>query len=191
MRWIARAAIACLWGLAATAAVAEPAASRYGAYARIGAVSEGQQGTFRNGIELGGGVDVHLSPNAALGLGFGYARQGHANLYREFESTSFSLEAHARRFFMESRVRPLAEIGLSYHRFQHHSQYSLAESPYDVRWNAPGAWLGAGAEARLTPTTALRLGIAYHFIAQSIAERGGNAEDYFASGLSVEFRPPQ
>lgn len=183
------------WLVFALAAPASPAPAwaqaRDAVYLRAGVVSEGPQHTFEKGLELGAGWERHTDLGFARGLGISFVRQADSEGFDEFEATMLSVEGHVRWAIDRARLRPLVEMGLGGYRFDWHSRWQPGEPAYEGDWIAPGGWLGLGAAVRLTAAVDARLGIAWHFIAQGIATDGGNMEDYFATGLTLEFALPR
>lgn len=181
--------------VAAFVACSSPGLAAAGGYdgfwLRVGAVSEGPQHSLRKGVEIGGGWDWHTSSALALGVGASLARQGSQFGYSEFKARFLSFEGHVRGTIGDGPVRPLAELGLGYYLFDIHALWQPGSPALDDDWNAPGMWLGIGAEARLTENLAARLGVAYHLVAQGIQVEGGNLEDYFATGLTLEVALPR
>ena len=159
-------------------------------YVRGGAVTEGVHHTLRKGVELGLGYERRLGDAFALGAGAGFARQGSKFDHDEFVAQATSVEGHSRWSIGRARIRPHLELGLGYYLFHVRSVWRVGQPGFADDWGAPGAWFGLGAEARITPAVSARLGIAYHWIAQSVALEGGNAEDYFATGLTLDYGLP-
>jgi hypothetical protein len=185
------AVFAALLAIVAPRARADDEGGTHLLYARVAGVSQGPQGTFKRGLELGVGVERRLQSRFTLGVGVGFARDRNRFDFDEFHEQAFSLEGHGRWLIGRARVRPMLEMGLGYYWLSSHELWRVGQPPaFDQDWSAPGAWFGLGAEARLVPGVVARLGIAYHFLAQSIAVEGGNAEDYFATGLTLAYGLP-
>lgn len=158
-------------------------------YARVGLVSEGMQGTLAHGLELGGGWDVPLGANFFVGLGASFARQRDRSGFADLQERFLSFDVHARGQIGHAAVRPFFEVGLGYYRYDAHFRYP-ARLPVDRAWGAPGGSLGIGTQVRLGHAFRARIGVAHHLIVQSTAYNGGNLEDYFASGLTLEYVLP-
>jgi hypothetical protein len=159
-------------------------------YLRGGVVSEGVQHTIQKGFELGLGYERRLGDEFTLGAGVGFARQGNKFDYEQFVAQATSFEGHGRWSIGRARIRPHLELGLGLYVFHGREVWRAGQPGSAADWSAPGAWAGLGAETRVTPAIAARLGFAYHLLAQSISDLGGNLEDYFATGLTLAFGLP-
>jgi opacity protein-like surface antigen len=183
--------IAIAFTLASAAIASADDGPEHSLYVRGGAVTEGVQHTLKKGVELGLGYERRLGDAFTLGAGVGFARQGSRFDHDEYVAQATSFEGHGRWSIGRARIRPHLETGLGVYVFHSRAVWRAGQPGFAADWSAPGAWLGLGAGTRVTPALSVRLGIAYHLIAQSISvDTGGNVEDYFATGLTLAFGLP-
>lgn len=160
-------------------AAAAPAAF----YGRIGGLGQGPQGGLQSGLEFGGGVDFDLSNAFALGGGVAHALDTRTGV----DASCTSVEVHSRFRLGYGDVHPFVDMGVGLYSL-HSDVPAVAQGLVDQRHNAPGVLAGLGLEVRSDGPWGVRAGATYHTFASEIAIEGGDMADYFALGVSLEYR---
>lgn len=163
----------------APSAVAAPVA----VYGRIGGLGQGPQGGLQSGLEFGGGVDFDLSNAFALGGGIAHALDTRTGI----DASCTSFEAHGRFRLGYGDVHPYIDMGVGLYSL-HSNVPAIAQGVVDERHDAPGVLAGLGLEVRSAGPWGVRAGATYHTFASEIAIEGGDMADYFALGVSLEYR---